>query len=315
VSVVQSLGRRGIAVDVASADRDCLAFHSRHARKCLVQHMCPANAEFVDWLRRLDAAGSYHLVLPINEGSLAAIAELPDHDSLRQKAQLPFREAIFTALHKEKTRVLARECGIRTPETHYLTQDTFAESGSTTGKYPLVLKPSTSRTWIEDRPTTLRVKLVHNPEERIEALKTMLRHTPVLQQEFIPGSGYGIELLYRNGRMLWHFAHERIHELPLTGGASTYRRSLAAPPAMLAAAKTLLDKLNWHGWAMVEFRGDPQTFHLMEINPRVWGSISLSIKSGVDFPYAMYQLACSPPTAPAILPAACSVTSNGSQPI
>ena len=55
----------------------------------------------------------------------------------------------------------------------------------------------------------------------------------------------------------------------------------------------LLRALNWYGLAMVEFKVDErdQLPKLMEINPRVWGSMPLAIASGVDFPYLLFKLA------------------------
>lgn len=43
---------------------------------------------------------------------------------------------------------------------------------------------------------------------------------------------------------------------------------------------------------MVEFRVDPRTDQpkLMEVNPRLWGSLPLSICAGVDFQYLRYRL-------------------------
>ena len=119
-----------------------------------------------------------------------------------------------------------------------------------------------------------------------------LPHGPIVQQEYVPGHGIGIELLYDHGSKLWHFAHRRIHELPLTGGASTYRQSIVPERHLLAAAVKLLDELEWHGVAMVEFRVDSfANFWLMEVNPRLWGSLALSIDAGVNFPLGLLRLA------------------------
>ena len=43
---------------------------------------------------------------------------------------------------------------------------------------------------------------------------------------------------------------------------------------------------------MVEFKKDPRDGQckLMEINPRFWGSLELSVLSGVNFPYLLYRM-------------------------
>ena len=44
---------------------------------------------------------------------------------------------------------------------------------------------------------------------------------------------------------------------------------------------------------MVEFRYDPhlKRYWILEVNPRVWGSIALPVGCGVDFPYWLYLCA------------------------
>lgn len=57
-------------------------------------------------------------------------------------------------------------------------------------------------------------------------------------------------------------------------------------PVALDFSERLLNNLNWNGVAMVEFKIDDRDKRpkLMEINGRFWGSLQLSINSGVDFP-------------------------------
>jgi protein-tyrosine-phosphatase len=61
-----------------------------------------------------------------------------------------------------------------------------------------------------------------------------------------------------------------------------YRRSLA-----------LLRALEWEGIAMVEFRHDRSQgkVALMEVNGRYWGTLSLAIQAGIDFPWYQWQIA------------------------
>jgi len=72
---------------------------------------------------------------------------------------------------------------------------------------------------------------------------------------------------------------------------------VAPDPVLLAHARRLLDAVNWHGVAMVEFRHDRDNDvpYLMEVNTRFWGSLQLAIDAGVDFPWLLYQIACDAP--------------------
>ena len=47
----------------------------------------------------------------------------------------------------------------------------------------------------------------------------------------------------------------------------------------------ILDKLKWHGVAMVEFKQNLSNgeFYLMEINPKFWASHDLAIEAGINF--------------------------------
>jgi len=106
-------------------------------------------------------------------------------------------------------------------------------------------------------------------------------------------------VLYERGRMAWHFVHERLHEWPLTGGASTLRRAAGAETELVELTRRLLDRLEWHGVAMVEWRrAEDGTLNLMEINPRLWGSLPLTIAAGVDMPRGLLALALGQPLAP-----------------
>src|SRR5690606_16205653 len=150
------------------------------------------------------------------------------------------------------------------------------------------------RSLVESGGKTRRIAAIvaHTPREREIYIRRYIADTPIQEQEYASGVGVGVECLYAHGRMVWCFMHERIHELPLTGGGSTYRRSLAPMAEAIAAAKRLLDALEWHGVAMVEFKRDAHgRVCLMEINPRLWGSLALAIDAGVDFPLGMWKLA------------------------
>lgn len=113
-----------------------------------------------------------------------------------------------------------------------------------------------------------------------------------LVQERVSGEGWGVSCLYWQGRRIASFTHRRLREKTATGGTSTMRVS-ASQPQLEAYAHCLLDAMNWHGLAMVEFKYDPATNQgwFIEVNPRLWGSIHLAVTAGVDFPALLYWAA------------------------
>ena len=287
LETMQSLGRAGMQVDLAAETESCLAMHSRYAATKLRQ---PSQAaEFHAWLREQDATRNYALIVPATEASLLALRQLDEKDPLRRKAVIPDNAALEIALDKEKTWQLAHQLGVPTPASVLISS--VSEIGQVE-HFPVVLKPTHSKVVVAGELRTLAVAVVKNEAERQEQLQRWLPLTPVQQQQYVFGQGVGAEFLFDRGKKVWHFTHERVHEYPLTGGASSYRRSITPPAGLLRDAEKLLAALNWHGVAMVEFKMDAQgRYWLMEINPRFWGSLALSIDAGVNFPLGLLQIA------------------------
>jgi predicted ATP-grasp superfamily ATP-dependent carboligase len=287
VETVQSLGRAGLEVDVAAESLGCLAMRSRYADRKLQQP--PPSAAFHQWLRDLDTERKYELIVPTTETSLLSLCLLDESDSLRVRAVLPGNHALDTALDKSKTWRLARQLGVRAPETVLVSR---AGPSDAPAGYPIVVKPLRSKVTVDGQLQTIAAEVIRDQDTYRRHIEQWLPHSDLLRQEFIYGRGVGAEFLFDRGKKVWHFVHERIHEVPLSGGASSYRRSVPPTPALLADAEKILSSLQWHGVAMVEFRVDANGQHwLIEVNPRLWGSLALAIDAGVDFPLGLWLLA------------------------
>src|SRR5690625_7009034 len=103
-------------------------------------------------------------------------------------------------------------------------------------------------------------------------------------QEFIPGKGAGVFCLYDRGQPVAFFAHRRLREKPPEGGVSVLSESAEVDPVMHEYAVKLLDTVQWHGAAMVEFRisheGVP---YVMDGNRRFWDSHQIALTSVVVY--------------------------------
>jgi predicted ATP-grasp superfamily ATP-dependent carboligase len=151
--------------------------------------------------------------------------------------------------------------------------------------WPVVLKPRFSRI-LRDGGGVERyaVSYAANDEALTEEMGLLERRCDVLLQEYCIGEAHGVEVLAHEGRALAAFQHRRLREVPITGGASSFRVSVALNPLLFSYASRLLAALEWTGLAMVEFKVGSGGPRLMELNGRIWGSLPLAVKSGIDFP-------------------------------
>jgi protein-tyrosine-phosphatase/predicted ATP-grasp superfamily ATP-dependent carboligase len=288
VETLQALGKYGVEVDVA-AEWDCTAFYSKYARGKLIQPPGHLPQRLAEWIGAQDAKREYRLIVASTESSLQAFRTLPGDNVVRRKALLPGNDSLDTALNKQRTCELAARLHIPVPKTALID---LGSKLPAVEQYPVVLKPIQSAVVSEEGVIFLAPEIVKNESERIAVLEKWLPYVSVQQQEYVAGHGLGIDFLFNQGKKVWYFAHERVHEYPLTGGASTYRHSLYPDSRLLDRAEQLLTVLHWHGVAMVEFKVSRDgSFYLMEINPRLWGSLALSIDAGVNFPLGLWQIA------------------------
>lgn len=115
----------------------------------------------------------------------------------------------------------------------------------------------------------------------------------MLVQEYCPGVGVGVEMLMHQGIALATFQHRRLKEAPATGGVAVMAVAEEIEPALAQASFDLLRAIEWEGPAMVEFRYERKTGRvaLMEVNGRFWGTSSLPILAGLDFPRYVWEIA------------------------
>ena len=297
VESTQALGKFGVEVHAASDSPQCLAFHSRYTRRAHLHRKSLPVEQVAEWITELDNRFGYRLIVPSTEYALLAIRSLPESSPIRLKSVVPSNRSLDTALEKQQTLQFARRLGVSVPRSTFIENE--SDVARSVAAFPLVLKPNRSVTLRNGEVEVCSPVIVTSEVERRRYVDVLLANGGVQQQEYIKGTGIGVDLLFNRGLEVWHFAHRRLHEYPLTGGGSTYRCSVSPPKELLKTANALLSALEWHGVAMVEFKmRQDGTFVLMEINPRLFGSLALAIDAGVNFPYGLLQLANGGPVPP-----------------
>ena len=73
---------------------------------------------------------------------------------------------------------------------------------------------------------------------------------------------------------------------------STYRETIDPIPELTRATEAMVQKISYTGIAMFEYRYcfETKSWVFLEINARFWGSLPLAIASGINFPWALYQM-------------------------
>lgn len=204
--------------------------------------------------------------------------------------------ALDVARFKDRTLELAGRVDVPVPAWRLATSvDDVRRYGAELG-WPVVCKPVVSHAPTAAGPIETRtVTFARNPHHLDEQLAARTVATPVLVQQYIAGTGVGIDVLCHDGRLLAAFQHRRVREVPIWGGMSSSRVSEPVDPHLLKFTRALLEPLAWSGLAMVEFRSTAAGPLLMEINGRVWGSIALPVRAGMDFPARLAELHTSGP--------------------
>jgi hypothetical protein len=163
--------------------------------------------------------------------------------------------------------------------------------------YPVVIKPVNS--WVEhdNAGNRLHCAVASNADEARLALDQILvAGGQAVMQEWLPGRREAVSLFYARKRFWARFAQMSYREYPPLGGASVLCESISLLPDITQSAEWLVRAMNLEGCSMVEFRRDRRGRPvLMEVNPRMAGSVSLAISCGVNFPQLLYAWATGQP--------------------
>ena len=301
IAFIRSLGRRGWAVTAADADRRSPGFRSRYTSDRLVYPDPRVDADgAVAAIERAMRDRGVDLVVPVTDEIGLPLAAARDRLDPRVVVALPDPDNLAVAHDKARTLEVAQRLGVPLPRTIAVDSADAAVAAVRGGDlgWPVVVKPQVSREQRADGTIEAFTVSYAADETALGARMAALEgRTGALLQRWRPGVGHGVEMLTFEGRPLAAFQHRRLREVPVTGGASALRESVELDPVLYGHACRLLGELGWTGLAMVEFRVTPEGPELMEINGRVWGSLPLAVRAGIDFPTRLADLLLDGPPA------------------
>ncbi|AQQ54223.1 carboxylate--amine ligase [Planococcus lenghuensis] len=291
LAVCRSLGRKGVFIDIVQMGTKTSAEKSMYVKNVFtIGNPRQSARKFMNELCRLLHDIDYDLLIPIDDAGCQICSVFRKQIEKNVIIALPPGETAIYAHNKEKLLELSGELGIPFPayKTVHSEEDLIRCKDI---PYPVYVKPVSSALIQEDTILNFTVKKVSGEEEMIRFCKEILPVSPIMIQETCEGTGAGLYLLAKDGEILSVTQQNRLHE-PRDGGGSSYRCTVPVDPLLQEYTEKLIRRINWTGVAMVEFKGDPLTdnWAIMEINGRFWGSLPLTISSGLDYPFWLYQL-------------------------
>ena len=276
LGIVRSLTKAGYHVDCIGS-RLSVCYFSKYLNKIAFDEK-KFNEENINEFLEFLSISRYQYFIPIGAKSVYLTNKFRDNISKYTIIEIAPSESISLCLKKDKLVSYAKGIGIPVPETYLFNnyQDFLNKKKSII--FPVITKSSVELN-----------KLDVNYHSNIFELDNYLFLNQnitgqILIQEKITGEGIGFFAIYESGKLKRYFMHRRLREIPLTGGSSTLAESYFNN-SIYNYGKSLLDSLNWHGVAMVEFKysRSKNDYYLMEVNPKFWGSHDLAISSGVNF--------------------------------
>ena len=256
--------------------RGSMSHVSRHSSESIVM---PQAHGIHAALSASTRASKFDVLIPVGANSVVDVHRNREKIADLTHFALPHPNSLKIALDKGLTQAHAAHQGLAVPRFYLASNYQQLRKLLEETAIPFVVKSTShlanGRT-IYVSSEVDREKVIHSDRPN-----PLLLFGDVQVQETIFGHGEGFFALYQNGEAKRIMMHRRLREYPSTGGSSSAAVSIDDQDLMRAGVN-LLDSLDWHGPAMVEFkRSSNGELSFIELNPKLWGSLDLTIAAGV----------------------------------
>lgn len=292
LAALRSLGKKGYNLTGAGQSRWDHGLFSKYADKKLVYPSPESDsAGFRDTLLDYVAREGIDVVLPIGVDVVTVVAL--NHKEFSEVTGVPFGDyGIFEKAHdKSNTMRIAQKNGIPMPKTRFPNSIKDYEGMLDSLDYPHVLKARRGSAYSGVSIVRWKGEALEKYNElssRKSGFNAIYDFEKPIIQEFVPGDIYDVCVLCDRGDLRRALTQVRVKTWPTAGGAGVVNKT-TDNPELIEPTRKLLEKVGWHGVAQVEYKMDAEgNPRLMEINPKFWGTLDLSIQAGMDFP----DLAC-----------------------
>lgn len=237
---------------------------------------------FVEALGEVARTRAVDVVLPGHESSLVLLAGC---GGVLEGAAVgaPPPEIVARATDKAQVLATAQEVGLATPPTALVRADEVAALAESL-RLPAIAKP------LRTKLPLASGRLVYFKARRVETaaeLHAVLRALPEEQwqvQPYLEGTLTAISGVSWRGELV-SALHQRARRIwPPDAGFSAYAETVPADREREQRLATLLARLEWSGVYEAQFLATSEGRYLIDLNPRIYGSLSLAVRAGHNLP-------------------------------
>jgi len=293
LGVVRALGKQGVPVVVVHYEDSDIACFSRYV---ISSEKVPDPEHFEE--RFLEALIKYirdygaQIVFPVSDQAVLAVSRNRDLLAKHCKVACTDWPTARIFIDKKNTYQLAEENAVPAPKTLVPNSIEDVKGFCVGAEFPCLVKPSQSHLF--DKQFGCKMVPVSNADDLISTyLRSSKLGLDILIQEIIPGhdscvvnyNAFFIDgapiveataVHFRNGPPLWGSPRVAV---------SQHVADVIRP------GRQILEAVGYNGFACTEFKFDSRDrlYKLMEVNVRHNMSTSLSVRSGVNFPWLEYN--------------------------
>jgi predicted ATP-grasp superfamily ATP-dependent carboligase len=295
VACLRAYRRAGLRVGTVACESEASWAPATRSRWCAARASVPDFSDdedaYVDAVLALVKEWEPRLVLPAHDGSIEVLRNRRHEVECLTALGLADEAALDVAVSKERTLALASQLGLVVPRSLSVGPDDDVHAAVREVGLPAILKPAESWVVRNGTGTRLSTQAVNSVDEARRALDLVFAAGgQALIQEWLPGRREAVTLFYANGRFWARMAQASHRDWPVLGGVSVLCETIPLEPDITKSAERLVEAIDLEGCSMVEFRRDRQGRPgLMEINPRMGGSVALAVSAGVDFPMLLLK--------------------------
>lgn len=289
LAAVRALGERRISIITCGPNpkRRAASFSKYSSGWRVYRRPIGGVRDFISDIKKILREDGFDLVMPIGVDTTIPISYYKEELSALTEVPVADYDILERAHDKHKTVETARSVDVPIPDTYLLRDDDM----SSTKKFPLVIKARKGASGSGTRFAASREELEKALMEfRGRDSNSILDFNAPMIQEYIPGEIRDVCVLFNHGEPRAAVVQRRILTFPPNGGVGIVNETIDQPH-LVELSFRLLREMRWHGVAQVEFKLDGQgTPRLMEVNPKFWGTLELSIAAGINFPHMLYTM-------------------------